>query len=209
MQFDFEVFQLLPQISDDFILITSEKLQELIHKSKNDKSIFLKCNGIAKIIDEIGTSSSKSQKLNSIITTFAKFVSVRQNILVKIHKNEIIGFIKTGIKSLCYHDQKGKYTTIKPVCVLDFFVNENCQRLGFGKEIFDKVLEVQQLFPWQLAIDKPSNKFLNFLKKHYNLCKYFPQNNNFVIFDKFFEIKIEKKEEFENKENLNQTNIVF
>ena len=34
--------------------------------------------------------------------------------------------------------------------------------------------------------DRPSDKFLNFLKKHYGLKEYVPQNNNFVIFDDYF-----------------------
>ncbi|KAK3730000.1 hypothetical protein QZH41_000954 [Actinostola sp. cb2023] len=38
----------------------------------------------------------------------------------------------------------------------------------------------------QLAIDKPSHKFLSFMKKHYNLEKPIPQVNNFVVYAGFF-----------------------
>lgn len=38
-----------------------------------------------------------------------------------------------------------------------------------------------------MAIDKPSVKFLSFLHKHYGLEKIYPQNNNFVLFDGFFD----------------------
>jgi hypothetical protein len=37
-----------------------------------------------------------------------------------------------------------------------------------------------------VAIDRPSSKFLSFLKKHYQLQSHVQQNNNFVVFDKFF-----------------------
>lgn len=40
--------------------------------------------------------------------------------------------------------------------------------------------------PVKLAIDRPSEKFLAFLKKHYNLDNPIPQMNNFVVFDGFF-----------------------
>jgi alpha-tubulin N-acetyltransferase 1 len=41
------------------------------------------------------------------------------------------------------------------------------------------------LSPRQLAYDRPSPKFLNFLKKHYNLEDFTPQNNNFIVFREF------------------------
>lgn len=41
--------------------------------------------------------------------------------------------------------------------------------------------------PSKLAIDAPSKKFLQFMKKHYNLYKYTPQNCNFVFFEEYFD----------------------
>jgi len=38
-----------------------------------------------------------------------------------------------------------------------------------------------------LAYDRPSPKLIGFLAKHYNLRHYVKQNNNFVIFDDYFE----------------------
>jgi hypothetical protein len=38
-----------------------------------------------------------------------------------------------------------------------------------------------------LAYDRPSPKLLGFLAKHYNLRKFVHQNNNFVIFNEFFQ----------------------
>lgn len=43
--------------------------------------------------------------------------------------------------------------------------------------------------PRKLAYDRPSPKLISFLRKHYNLVKYHPQNNNFVIYNQYFESK--------------------
>uniref|UniRef100_A0A1X7T082 N-acetyltransferase domain-containing protein n=1 Tax=Amphimedon queenslandica TaxID=400682 RepID=A0A1X7T082_AMPQE len=42
------------------------------------------------------------------------------------------------------------------------------------------------LSAFEVAIDRPSSKFLSFLQRHYQLSSYVKQNNNFVVFDKFF-----------------------
>ncbi len=40
--------------------------------------------------------------------------------------------------------------------------------------------------PHQLAIDRPSPKFLGFLRKHYALSAFKPQANNFVVFQDYW-----------------------
>merc|ERR1719191_2354139 len=72
------------------------------------------------------------------------------------------------------------------MCVLDFYVSEAVQRGGWGRKIFDAMLAVEGIHPARLAYDRPSEKLLGFLRKHFNLCKFRPQNNNFVVFDEFF-----------------------
>ncbi|XP_010182255.1 PREDICTED: alpha-tubulin N-acetyltransferase 1, partial [Mesitornis unicolor] len=44
----------------------------------------------------------------------------------------------------------------------------------------------ERVDPWRLAIDRPSEKLLGFLRKHYGLEDAIPQVNNFVIFEGFF-----------------------
>lgn len=68
------------------------------------------------------------------------------------------------------------------MCVLDFYVHESCQRMGIGKILFEKMLEYTKLHPAKFAYDRPSPKLLGFLRKHYNLTDYIPQNNNYVVF---------------------------
>lgn len=43
------------------------------------------------------------------------------------------------------------------------------------------------MHPSKLAIDAPSTKLIAFLRKHYCLANYVPQNHNFVVFNEYFE----------------------
>lgn len=90
--------------------------------------------------------------------------------------------------------QIGSIKEIKPTCVLDFYVHESCQRTGVGKvcrwlpqEIFHRFLAEEKKHPAKLAYDRPSEKLLSFLKKHYGLVKFIPQNNNYVVYNQYFE----------------------
>lgn len=56
------------------------------------------------------------------------------------------------------------------------------------------MLEYEHLLPEQLAIDRPSEKLLSFLRKHYALTQKIPQMNNFVIYDGFFTSQETQKE---------------
>ena len=48
------------------------------------------------------------------------------------------------------------------------------------------MLETEDAFPEKLAYDRPSPKLIGFLKKHYELADYVPQNNNYVVFNRYF-----------------------
>lgn len=91
-----------------------------------------------------------------------------------------------GQKNLFYHDAKNQILELKPTAVLDFYVHESCQRKGVGKNLFEKMLEFEKAHPAKLAYDRPSPKLLQFLKKHYGLVNYIPQNNNYVIYSQYF-----------------------
>merc|ERR1711953_1212324 len=97
-----------------------------------------------------------------------------------------LGFIKVGPKKLFLHDDSAKMHELKRLCVLDFYVHESCQRLGYGKKLFDFMLKAENKEAYELPIDRPSSKFLNFLKKHFGLSSYKPQSNNYVVFREFF-----------------------
>ena len=49
------------------------------------------------------------------------------------------------------------------------------------------MLNFENSLPANLAYDRPSPKLLGFLKKHYSLASYIPQNNNYVVYSAYFE----------------------
>lgn len=99
---------------------------------------------------------------------------------------DVVGFLKTGTKHLFYVSPKGDYTEMDPICVLDFYVDEAWQRHGVGLQLFQKLLQDENVTPAQLAYDRPSSKLFAFLKKHAGLTEYCPQPNRFVVFDAYF-----------------------
>jgi alpha-tubulin N-acetyltransferase 1 len=54
----------------------------------------------------------------------------------------IIGFLKVGVKHLYVYDSHGQVHERTPLCLLDFYVHESKQRSGYGKKLFDVMLEV-------------------------------------------------------------------
>lgn len=52
--------------------------------------------------------------------------------------------LKTGPKKLFLLDNKGnQMKEMNPICVLDFYIHESCQRMGLGKILFEHFLEVR------------------------------------------------------------------
>ncbi|CAI9738643.1 alpha-tubulin N-acetyltransferase 1-like isoform X1 [Octopus vulgaris] len=146
------------------------------------------------VIDKLGIASSKAQGLRIPVTSTSKLKDSDHRIyLLKDEQNQnlgaAIGFLKIGYKSLFVYDNDEIIHELTPMCILDFYIHESRQRQGFGKELFDHMLQDTRLLPCQLAIDKPSFKFSSFLKKHYNLVHSIPQTNNFVIYRGFFSEK--------------------
>lgn len=54
----------------------------------------------------------------------------------------MVGFVKVGAKHLYVYDSHGQVHERTPVCVLDFYVHESKQRSGYGKKLFEAMLEV-------------------------------------------------------------------
>ena len=52
--------------------------------------------------------------------------------------------------------------------------------------LFGAMLQHEGCPPAAFAYDRPSPKLIGFLRKHYGLTDYVPQQNKFVIFDQFF-----------------------
>ena len=135
----------------------------------------------------MGKASAQAQRLPQTITCASKFWNTDNKIFIRAEGNRVIGFIKSGKRNLFYRNFGGQIKEIKPVCVLDFYVHENVQRGGHGKDLFDLMLEMYKAHPAKLGYDRPSEKLIAFCAKHFGLKKFVPQNNNFVVFDAYFE----------------------
>ena len=98
-----------------------------------------------------------------------------------------MGYIKIGPKRLFLRDRICNYHERKTLCVLDFYIYDTEQRTGLGREIFDFMLNYKNVEPGELAYDRPTLRFLSFLKRNYGLENFITQENNFTIFDEFFE----------------------
>ena len=93
-----------------------------------------KADPVDQIIDRMGKASAQAQKLAQVITTATRFYSSGDNrIYIKAEGKQVIGFLKTGARTLFQRIEGGDIKEIKPICVLDFYVHENVQRGGYGK----------------------------------------------------------------------------
>ena len=142
---------------------------------------------IKEILDKMGELSSKSQNLLVNVTTTNKFFPSDHCLIIKAEKNKVLGYIKVGPKKLFLRDRICNYHERKTLCVLDFYIYDTEQRSNLGREIFDFMLNYKNIEPGELAYDRPTLRFLSFLKRNYGLEKFITQENNFTIFEEFFE----------------------
>lgn len=121
------------------------------------------------------------------ITSLGKLSANGHRLYLKVAGNSCIGMIKVGTKKLFVRNKSGGMVEMSPLSVLDFYVHESVQRGGHGKELFEHMLKAENVHPRKLAYDRPSLKFKSFLAKHYGLRNFVPQNNNYVVYDDYFE----------------------
>ena len=60
-----------------------------------------------------------------MITTLSKMVVSDHVTYVRAEGNKCIGFLKVGKKNLFIRNKQGNITEMKPLCVLDFYVDTN------------------------------------------------------------------------------------
>lgn len=144
---------------------------------------------MSQILDTMGRASAEAQSLHTVITNAEKLKSSPDQkiyFFCDFQSNQVVGLLKIGKKKLFSFDQSGNQHEMTPICILDFYVHESRQRQGCGKFLFENMMRDVAIPVEHYAIDRPSDKLLNFLRRHYNLNKIIPQVNNFVIFDGFF-----------------------
>ncbi|XP_074423880.1 alpha-tubulin N-acetyltransferase 1 isoform X4 [Larus michahellis] len=134
------------------------------------------------VIDELGKASAKAQGLPTPVTSAARMEANRHVLYILrapdgrgTPKGAVIGFLKVGYKKLFLLDRNGAHNEAEPLCVLDFYIHESLQRHGYGRQLFQHMLQSERVDPWRLAVDRPSEKLLAFLRKHYGLTDAIPQ----------------------------------
>ncbi|CAE7506284.1 unnamed protein product [Symbiodinium necroappetens] len=149
---------------------------------------------LSTVLEEMGKRSAAAQGLRKPVTSGAFLGDQRVYLLAQ--GKTALGVLKVGRKRLFVEapfrscelaDVRNSFQEIEPLCTLDFYVHEKCQRSGFGHQLFSVMLQLEEIAPEQMGYDRPSPKLLAFLQKHHGLCKHKPQNNNFVVFDAFWD----------------------
>lgn len=104
------------------------------------------------------------------------------------YSGAVIGLLKVGNKDLYLFDETGQTRKVENApCILDFYIHESRQRAGLGKDLFETMLADEKWTPIKCSVDRPSEKLLGFLRKHYGLVRSIPQANNFVLYEGFFD----------------------
>ncbi|KAH8343035.1 hypothetical protein KR059_003974 [Drosophila kikkawai] len=189
VDFRFDIRPLFPQ---PIIKVTSNLLP---HTFRGDRRQCLDATSkMTEIIDRLGQLSATSQGLSKPVTTGQRLrMSENQTVYLLAdseagHNGSVVGLLKVGTKDLYLFDETGQTRKVQQApSILDFYVHESRQRHGLGKRLFQTMLSEEQWTPVKCSVDRPSDKLLAFLGKHYGLTRSIPQANNFVLFEGFFD----------------------
>ncbi|CAM9233777.1 unnamed protein product, partial [Phaeothamnion confervicola] len=146
---------------------------------------------LEEALGKLGRLSAVSQGLQQQITSFNGLLASNHRVYVYSAregsgKAAVLGYLKVGSKDLFLYDPCGRMMKRSPLCVLDFYVCEACQRRGVGATLFAAMLGLEGVDAATLAYDKPSPKLLPFLLKHYRLEGAIYQPNRYVVFGDMF-----------------------
>ena len=168
--------------SDDCITVWNA---EALYKYRNHPHY----RRLEEVIDTMGMMSKSAQGINLPLTSVQRLRDNPTHLLYLLCSGtRCLGVLKSGVKKLFIRTANAQLIEMDPMCVLDFYVCTSEQRAGHGRALYDYMLSYQGVQPAELGIDRPSPKFLAFMKKHFGLSDYVPQTNNFVVFNQYFEI---------------------
>jgi len=138
-------------------------------------------------IDAAGVRSMKAQGLSKPITSYTQMLTCDNRLFLSVERGAVRGLIRVGDRQLFLRRKSdADYTQVRPLCVLDFYVCESLQRSGEGKLLFEHMRQHERVEAASLGYDRPSGKFLGFLRRHFGLSSFTPQSNTFVLFDEYW-----------------------
>lgn len=198
MEFPFDASRLFKVDEEDIVVITGKEFSSYSgipvsskygpRSTQRDNGSQTSMEKIGMILDLMGEASSRAQELPQTITTMGRFAGSNQRIYLKVEGNKVEGLLKVGERTIFYRDYSGRCKELNPLCVLDFYVHESVQRKGIGNQLFMHMIRREKVLPSKIAYDRPSSKLLKFLAKHYDLQRFVPQNNNFVIYEDYWKV---------------------
>ena len=139
------------------------------------------------LLNELGELSKNDRHLSSSITSFVSFISntnsTSKKLILKCINDLIIGFIYFEEKPiLLRNDFNLNYFYKNLLTISDFYIMSNYRRMGYGKELFDKVIYMTNVKPVLMAFECPSKALMNFLVKYYGIGNPIYQLNDVVTF---------------------------
>ena len=166
MEFEFDVNKVLPNT----ITFVDCKRSPFAKHARDVKSLRKQLD---KIIDALGTASSKAQGLHTVITTASKLqysdheLYILKDARANGGRGAAVGMIKVGRKTLFLLDMHGVQNEMVPLCVMDFYVHNTKQRNGCGKKLFEHMLQTQNNYIQKgisrRIVSHASLRMLNFL----------------------------------------------
>uniref|UniRef100_A0A1I7ZQX9 Alpha-tubulin N-acetyltransferase n=1 Tax=Steinernema glaseri TaxID=37863 RepID=A0A1I7ZQX9_9BILA len=144
-------------------------------------------------IDELCKMSAQAMNLKCPLTTCEKLIISDNTVYLAWERDHekavsrLIGILKVGRKKLFLYDNDRNTYEGELICLLDFYVHHSAQRQGYGKALFDFMLQSERAKVERMAFDSPTVTLLAFLNKHYDLSNAIWQNTNFVVFPQLFE----------------------
>ena len=120
---------------------------------------------MSDIINIFGRRSCKAQRLGAPVTDWLRMCNGNHRLYVASMKagngtnrkmTTILGILKTGEKKLFLRpsDLSAQLKEVEPICVLDFYVHESCQRQGIGLKLMNGFFKNEGSTPDSVAYDR-------------------------------------------------------
>ena len=121
-----------------FLLLTRASLQALDRAPEEEEAV-------RHVLDTMGKRSMVAQGLSKPITSCSGMRCGDFRLYLSIGAGGAVrGLLKVGTKQLFVRRKPdAEYCQVSPLCVLDFYVHEGCQRGGVGASLFEHMLGTQ------------------------------------------------------------------
>lgn len=176
--------------------------ESTLHKYTTDE--------LEDLLDLMGELSRKARGLTHSITSAVKFTT-NQVIYLKIEGYNVIGFAKVQRgKKLFKPDGLGGMHEQKLTAILDFYIHQNYESQGHGKQLLEHIVKTEHFPGSQVGLYKINKSFLSFINRAFkNKCAVKPLDDDFHIMNKTDEFidKNPKTSYATLNKNISQTNL--